>query len=66
VFAELARHSYHIYRHEDRTGELIGPVDSSSENRRLVNDPLRPYVANYFATRRPELLTVVNPQPPIR
>ncbi|MDT3440129.1 FkbM family methyltransferase [Pseudofrankia sp. BMG5.37] len=61
VFTELAGHAYHIYQHDEKTGELVGPVDPGSESRRLTNGPLHPYVANYFATRRPKLLTTVIP-----
>ncbi|CAO5184942.1 Methyltransferase, FkbM family [Frankia sp. AiPs1] len=57
VFAALDVHGYRTFRHDEPTDTLVGPIDLDAEQRRLATETQRPYVANYFSTAQPALLT---------
>ncbi|MBL7502256.1 FkbM family methyltransferase [Frankia nepalensis] len=56
VFEALTRHDYKVMRHDEATDTVVGPIDPREEEKRLNDESLRPYVANYFAARDPRVL----------
>jgi FkbM family methyltransferase len=56
VIGALTGHGYQVLRHDERTDDLVGPIDPDDEEKRLAAEPVHPYVANYFAALDERLL----------